>query len=363
MKHYVFVILLFLTWYIAGLYNSEILIGLFVLDICIFIVLTVIVIYFKMALSINFKSDTESVVRNEISTIKLETNNKSFVTIPRISIRLRMSYLLNGKYIFTKEHTNEHRLMLSATPGTQLLDIKFTPKFSGILNMRSGRFLVYDFISLYSVWKKNRISKNIVVVPDEKHLKIRLDNMYSSNNQAENDCLSDKSGNSTEFDQVREYEYGDLYKNIHWKLSSKSDELMIKTYKNEANNSCGLVIQNDNFESIEQASAFYELVYSTILGLLDLYDYIYLRYNCDKANIDLRITSKTDADNLILAIITNNFSSYTDSESLDDSIEHSYSINSNLELKLNEDIIHKFSVDTIDDEINTVELNIANGDR
>lgn len=83
-----------------------------------------------------------------------------------------------------------------------------------------------------------------------------------------------KSGDIDEFSHVREYATGDIFQMIHWKLTAKLDQLMVKQY--DANNDCRTaVLCNFGYAAgsagavLRQSDAVAEAAVAAAMSLLD----------------------------------------------------------------------------------------------
>jgi uncharacterized protein (DUF58 family) len=89
-----------------------------------------------------------------------------------------------------------------------------------------------------------------------------IERKYS--NSVSGNILSHFKGQGMEFDEVRNYIYGDDVRNIEWRASAKSDETFVKIYKEEKNRSVLIAVDNNdymyfgtrsNFKNIQAARA------------------------------------------------------------------------------------------------------------
>lgn len=110
-------------------------------------------------------------------------------------------------------------------------------QYCGKLTVQLDRILIYDYLGIFVLPKKLNLLSDIYVLP----LTIQLDTPIDShtNYNVENSTYSKiKSGNdSSEIFDIRDYREGDRLRNIHWKLSSRLDKLMVKEFSLPLDNS------------------------------------------------------------------------------------------------------------------------------
>lgn len=100
---------------------------------------------------------------------------------------------------------------------------------AGMFSVGIERILITDFLHIYTKELKYDISAMIPVIPDEK----RFENTYFPKAAVETeDSEPSPDGELTnEIKQLREYRPGDRLKDIHWKQSARSKDIMVKEYE------------------------------------------------------------------------------------------------------------------------------------
>ncbi len=100
---------------------------------------------------------------------------------------------------------------------------------AGMFSVSIERILVTDFLHLYTRELKSDINVMIPVIPDEE----RFENTYFPKAAVESeDSEPSAEGELTnDIKQLREYRPGDRLKDIHWKQSARSIDIMVKEYE------------------------------------------------------------------------------------------------------------------------------------
>lgn len=77
-------------------------------------------------------------------------------------------------------------------------------------------------------------------------------------------------GNSGEIRQLRKYMPGDLVKRIHWKQSARTDQLLVKEFQQEEEESVFLYLDFSGEKEADpkEMSAFYQILSGVLSGLL-----------------------------------------------------------------------------------------------
>lgn len=105
---------------------------------------------------------------------------------------------------------------------------------------------MYDFLKIFKLRKKIKDSAILIVCPDVVPFSDELFSISPSEEAGVSRKASFEDYSSVT--DVRKYEYSDSMKRVHWKLSAKKDELMVKNY-DHANTMVTAVIL-DNRESL-----------------------------------------------------------------------------------------------------------------
>jgi hypothetical protein len=114
-------------------------------------------------------------------------------------------------------------------------------EYAGNLEITLNNVRIYDYLKLFSLRKKKNTTLTVAVLPVYYELP---ENMYFGLNSGivESDYYSAvKSGDDpSEVFAIREYREGDRQQRIHWKLSRKQNQLMIKEFSEPLN--CSILL-------------------------------------------------------------------------------------------------------------------------
>lgn len=123
---------------------------------------------------------------------------------------------------------SEKRLFVSLSPfGKAEIPVKCRHKFRGSFNCEIKRLYVVDPLKIIRVSKKFNRLLPMIFLPRKLEME---DIIFKS---AVEQSFAQKQMNSADkedFSHVREYRDGDILQLVHWKLTAKQDELMIKQF-------------------------------------------------------------------------------------------------------------------------------------
>lgn len=164
--------------------------------------------------------------------------------------------------------------------GEAVDEFEITAQHCGFVELRLQRLRVWDPLRLLHIrvrFKEGRPVLRLPVFPPQNVLRVE-----SARGETLQDSGSDQEpapavGNEVwEVRQYREYQPGDCVKNIHWKLSARSDELWVKEYSRGDAHRIGLFLDLAEREPLDAdgKDVFYEIFLALITGLAQKYDCI-----------------------------------------------------------------------------------------
>jgi uncharacterized protein (DUF58 family) len=143
---------------------------------------------------------------------------------------------------FQFQERNFIRKIYITSNKTQNLNYYLRPNFRGAYHF--GNLIIYA-ISKIGIFKRRfnfNVNQTIKVYPSIIQLKKFELNTIHNNLISYGLKKVRKIGQTTEFEQIREYVIGDNIKNINWKATAKRNSLMVNQYQEEKNQSIYLII-------------------------------------------------------------------------------------------------------------------------
>jgi len=173
--------------------------------------------------------------KGEVIPISVRLNNPTIFPVSNLTI-----YLKYKNSYSTKQYKKEFSVSLDQRANTTIM-CNILSEFSGNLEISLSGIRLYDYMRIFSLKKKLNGEIKIAVLPCFHE--IMENNLFTRNSQiVESDYYSAvKSGDDpSEVFTIREYKEGDRPQRIHWKLSVKQNQLMIKEFSDPLN--CSVLI-------------------------------------------------------------------------------------------------------------------------
>ncbi|MBE5895658.1 MAG: DUF58 domain-containing protein [Lachnospiraceae bacterium] len=177
---------------------------------------------------LQFHTATNSVEQGYPILFTIAINNPSF--FPLLNCNLSFSY----ENLFYPKNTAE----ILSIPANSRKETKFTLSFdtayAGMVQIEFDTLFVTDYLHLYTFRIPLKKSFRIpVLVPSVPYTAPIL--FSKVENEGEEDSVTSHLGlPSGEIKEIREYHPGDKLQNIHWKMSAKTDDLLVKEFDRQA---------------------------------------------------------------------------------------------------------------------------------
>lgn len=253
-------------YYMGWMYESEGFMTLAYMAVVLFVLAFLFLIYRRYTVKGNIEVPINISEEGKNTLVKVIVTNKSFLPISRMKAVIMVTdTLLNKK--------KKYVLKLPTVPkGRHCFESNLVFPRSSNYEIMLKQFVIYDLTGLFYRRRRVRKWQSVQVMPKFYDVPVMLTES-TRHFSGEADVYEDGrvGQDKNEILQVREYKAGDRLQNIHWKMSAKQDELMVK--ENSMPKSCPVVLFLD-FKGIKKLRknmiAFVETVASISFSLMDV---------------------------------------------------------------------------------------------
>lgn len=222
----------------------------------------VILLFFTTILVFNltifFLSKKEYIIKTQIRGNIIDSSNLTGV----VEVETPSTFLLNKIIInlslvnqLTNESIDHNLVLLSSKQKKQVVTFDLTSLHCGNMRLQINSVYFSDFLRIIKIKGRGSFSEDsFTLFPNTSSLKITEPIFFDRSKeviQATNEQLS-KQGDVFDF---KTYELGDPVKNIHWKLSMKERELMVKEFCEETNQTQLVILETTYLEEGAKATA------------------------------------------------------------------------------------------------------------
>ena len=254
------------------LYSDYFPLAIFITVLLLPIVLNIIIRIINKNISLDIQSNNVLENKDEEISIKIFIKNNSI--FPALNGELKLSYY--NKFSNNKEI--EYINFPINSKERESITFKIKSKYCGKLIIEAESLKIYDYLTISSVKKKLNKSKEIIILPNIYNLSF-FNKVLDVNSLDGENFSKDKSGDDpSEVFNIREYVEGDKIQRIHWKLSSKVNNIMIKEYSQPISNSSIIIVEFcEDKNNINIIQGIIETAISLSYMLLS---YNYIHYIC-----------------------------------------------------------------------------------
>lgn len=232
-------IFLILAGAFSILYNSYFTGVLFLTVMLIPVILYIVLLITSSAVNVNLLVRKNIVNKGESEGIILEFTNDSFFPLNRI--------LIPVQYVNEVTGTNRKRIVELALDqkNTQKIRINFQSNHCGNVTVTINKIILFDFLHIWKKRKKLSLSTSITVIPSIHEADTDLINIaYINDSDTDSEKYSkEKKGDDvSEVFEIRDYKPGDRPNRIHWKLSQRLDQVMVKEFSEPVKDSVAFML-------------------------------------------------------------------------------------------------------------------------
>ncbi|MDD6082323.1 MAG: DUF58 domain-containing protein [Oscillospiraceae bacterium] len=196
------------------------------------LIITVIFPFLQLALLSHVSRKITASMDIETRTVPRNTDTRIIVKIKNHSL-LPVSCAMatvSIKNTLTDECQTLTTLLPVSSDNEQSIKFSVSYAHCGKVKVTLKNLKIYDYIKLFSKTINLNISQEIAVVPSLVNISPSIEVNLSGISESDEFSKNKPGDDCTEIFNIREYVYGDKLNRIHWNLSTKLDELMVKEY-------------------------------------------------------------------------------------------------------------------------------------
>lgn len=263
------------------------------------------------AIKTSIKFQPEICVKNEIMKLKIIFLNKSFLPFPIIKFKYSIPERINTIREIKTQTTN------FLAKQSYIIEHNILCKYRGIYE---GNIIYIEFQDLFGFFKFKLKSKNtfrFMVIPRKIILPYSED---SSQRETNNSNFTSTNIDLSNIIGTRKYVSGDELKLVHWKHSAKVDDIMVKEFQEESENTVLIAVD---------LKAYYknQINYIATDGVVETAIALSLKYIMEKIPLDIMwYDSSQENINCLNLVSISDFEEFFNNISLADSYINNISL-------------------------------------
>lgn len=232
-----------------------------VLFFCAVVMLIVSMVISKVlikAIDIGLEIENNKIIRDESVKINVHVINKSIFPTNKLYAKVKV----HNMFFQEKEELYINIPVLIHDENIISFDIECN--YVGNVELEITDLVIKDYLEIITSKRTVGSSAEIMVLPQNIHYAVPIENTYDEDDDGDKQVLT---LDNTELREIREYRSGDSLRRIHWKLSTKFDELMVKEFEKslEANTVIMLDLIKNRQEHLNSAI---EVLHSILDGMI-----------------------------------------------------------------------------------------------
>ena len=225
------------------------------------VVMFVTALITKYSIKAEFAVQNKTTPKNSSFPVQLCVTNKSIFPVGKAEAHIEYYNIFNNQI-------NEFELLFPVQAlNTQRITFHLSSRYCGILKIRSAYIEIYDPLKIFKFRTAKNIGTEIAVMPEIHEVNGAIS--YLDREIDESSAFSEnKAGDDpSEIFDLRDYINGDKLNRIHWKLSSKKDELIVKEYSMPVDVPCMLFLDLKCYEDSEYTLPVFDTLVETLISV------------------------------------------------------------------------------------------------
>lgn len=256
---FLILIIICIFFYILYMWNFSLI--LLIIFTVLPVVMFVTTLITKRSTKAEFAVQSKTTPKNTSFPVQLCITNNSIFPVGKAEAHIEYYNIFNNQI-------NEFELLFPLQArNTQRVTFQLSSKYCGILKIRSAYINIYDPLRMFRFRTGKNITTEIAVMPEIHEVNGAIS--YTDREIEESSVFSENTAGDdpSEVFDLRDYVTGDKLNRIHWKLSSKKDDLIVKDYSLPVDVPCMLFLNLKCYEDSKYTLPVFDTLVETLISL------------------------------------------------------------------------------------------------
>lgn len=256
-----FIVLVIVCIFFYILYLGDFALVLMVIMIAVPVIMFVTTYIAKRKIKVEFAVKDKSVAKDQSFPVQLVVTNDSIFPVGKAEAHIEYYNVFNNQI------TSFELYLPVQARNSQRVTFQITSKFCGIVKIKNAQLVIFDPLRIFKFKTAKNINTEIAVIPAGQEINGTIS--YTDRINDESDHFSEyKPGDDpSEVFDLREYIPGDKMNRIHWKLSSKKDEFIVKEYSLPIDVPCVLFLDMKCYKDDDYTLPVFDTLVETLLSV------------------------------------------------------------------------------------------------
>ena len=212
-------------------------------------------------ITVEFAVKDKNVSKNKDFPVQLVVTNRSIFPIGKAEARIEY-------YNVFSNQISSFDVYLPIQPrNSQRVTFQLSSRFCGIIKIRTAYINLFDPLRIFKFRTGKNIQTEVSVMPEGHEISGIVHYTDRVNEESEMFSEHRPGDDPSEVFDLREYNPGDKLNRIHWKLSSKKDEFIVKEYSLPIDVPCALLLDLKCYKDNEMTLPVFDTLIETFLSL------------------------------------------------------------------------------------------------
>ncbi|MDE5835349.1 MAG: DUF58 domain-containing protein, partial [Ruminococcus sp.] len=256
---FLLLIVICVFFYILYMWNFSLV--LMIIFLVLPVVMFVTTLITKLSIKTEFAVQSKTTPKNTSFPVQLCVTNNSIFPVGKAEAHIEYYNIFNNQI-------NEFELLFPLQAlNSQRVTFQLSSKYCGILKIRSAYIIIYDSLRIFKFKTGKNITAEIAVMPEIHEVNGAIS--FTDRESEESSVFSENNAGDdpSEVFDLREYAVGDKINRIHWKLSSKKDELIVKEYSMPVDVPCMIFLNLKCYEDSEYTLPVFDTLVETLMSV------------------------------------------------------------------------------------------------
>ncbi len=290
---FLLLIIICAVFYVMYLWNFALV--LLIIMIAVPVAMFIMALITSRLISVELSLSADSAVKNENFPVQLRIKNRSPFPVGKAEAHIEYYNVFNNQI-------NVFELFLPIQAmNTQNITFRLSSKYCGIVKIRCAYISIFDPLRIFRFKSGKNLRSEIAVMPECRDINGEV--TFTDRINEESEMFSDNrpGDDPSEVFDLRGYNPGDKLNRIHWKLSSKKDEFIVKEYSLPVDTPAILFLDLKCYEDNNYTLPVFDTLVESLISISQFmleYERVHtiVYYNSDINHFVER--SVTDADSL-----------------------------------------------------------------
>ncbi|MCD8188229.1 MAG: DUF58 domain-containing protein [Ruminococcus sp.] len=256
---FIFLIVISAAFYVLYVWDFSLVLLIVVIALPVLMFIMTLITKKLITVSLNVKETTAA--KNELFDIQLSISNRSIFPVAKAEAFIEYYNIFNNQINYFEIHFPIQQR------NSQLMTFQLESKFCGIINISTAEINIYDPLRIFKFRIGKNIGDDIVILPEGHSISACLGSCDMSSDESTAFSEHRAGDDPSEIFDLRGFVDGDKLNRVHWKLSSKSDELIVKDFGMPIDSRTALFLNLRCSENSEYTLPIYDTLIEALVSL------------------------------------------------------------------------------------------------